>query len=107
MVLINALRHTGSYGPITIVNARAAPARAGARGARGASDRRAARSPFEGQGMWIWYVSPSNGGNVASIIAQAHAAGVTTLFIKSSDGSSELLEPVLAPARRRNCTPAG
>ncbi len=38
--------------------------------------------------MWIWYVSQSDGGNVASIVAQAHAAGVTTLFIKSSDGSS-------------------
>jgi peptidoglycan hydrolase-like protein with peptidoglycan-binding domain len=38
--------------------------------------------------MWIWYVSRSNGGDVAAIIAQAHAAGVSTVFIKSSDGSS-------------------
>ena len=38
--------------------------------------------------MWIWYVSKSDRGSVASIVAQAHAAGVTTLFIKSSDGSS-------------------
>ena len=38
--------------------------------------------------MWIWYVSDSDGGNLASIVAQAHAADVTTLFIKSSDGSS-------------------
>jgi hypothetical protein len=38
--------------------------------------------------MWIWYVSQSDGGNLASIVAQAHVAGVTTLFIKSSDGSS-------------------
>jgi hypothetical protein len=36
--------------------------------------------------MWIWYVSKSDGGSTASIIAQAHAAGVTTLYIKSSDG---------------------
>jgi Putative peptidoglycan binding domain len=43
---------------------------------------------FAGQGMWIWYMSASNGGDVASIVAQAHAAGVSTLFIKSSDGSS-------------------
>src|ERR1019366_6404944 len=43
---------------------------------------------FEDQGMWIWYVGQSDGGNVASIVAQAHAAGVSTLFIKSSDGSS-------------------
>ena len=33
-------------------------------------------------------MSASDGGNVASIVAQAHAAGVSTLFIKSSDGSS-------------------
>ncbi len=45
-------------------------------------------SAFDGQGMWIWYVSQSDGGNLASIVAQAHAAGVTTLYIKSSDGSS-------------------
>ena len=38
--------------------------------------------------MWIWYVSASDGGSVAAIVAQAHAAGVTTLFVKSSDGSS-------------------
>ena len=38
--------------------------------------------------MWIWYLSDSDGGNIASIVAQAHAAGVTTLFIKSSDGST-------------------
>ncbi len=45
-------------------------------------------SPFSGQGMWIWYVNQSDGGNLASIVAQAKAAGVTTLFIKSSDGSA-------------------
>jgi peptidoglycan hydrolase-like protein with peptidoglycan-binding domain len=38
--------------------------------------------------MWIWYVSKSDGGNLASIVAQAHAGGVGTLFVKSSDGSS-------------------
>jgi hypothetical protein len=41
-----------------------------------------------GQGMWIWYLSASDGGKVASIAAQAKAAGVGTLLIKSSDGST-------------------
>jgi peptidoglycan hydrolase-like protein with peptidoglycan-binding domain len=41
-----------------------------------------------GQGMWIWYLSASDGGNLASIAAQAKAAGVGTLLIKSSDGST-------------------
>jgi peptidoglycan hydrolase-like protein with peptidoglycan-binding domain len=47
-----------------------------------------AGSPFAGQGMWIWYVSKSDGGDLASIVAQAHAAGVSTVYVKSSDGAS-------------------
>lgn len=86
MVLLNHARHSSSYGPIYIYNhalhppapPKQLPATVGA----------VSGSPFDGQGMWIWYVSKSNEGNVASIVAQAHAAGVSTLFIKSSDGSS-------------------
>ena len=37
--------------------------------------------------MWIWYVSQSNGGSVASIIASAKRYGIGTLLIKSGDGS--------------------
>jgi hypothetical protein len=44
-------------------------------------------SPFGGRGMWIWYVSQSNGGSVASIIASAKRYGVSTLLIKSGDGT--------------------
>ena len=50
--------------------------------------RRRNPSVFDGQGMWIWYMSASDKGSVAAIAEQAHAAGVTTLFIKSSDGST-------------------
>jgi hypothetical protein len=87
MVLLSHGRYTSSYGPITVVRYAlhpptppkvvAAPTATAATG-----------TAFEGQGMWIWYVSQSDGGNIASIIAQAHAADVTTLFVKSSDGSS-------------------
>ena len=45
-------------------------------------------SPFDGNGMWIWYVAKSSGGNVDAIAARAHAAGVSTVFVKSSDGST-------------------
>jgi peptidoglycan hydrolase-like protein with peptidoglycan-binding domain len=85
MVLIDSARHTGSVGPITIVKHALHPpvAPVAAPPATAASG-----SPFEGQGMWIWYVSRSDAGNTAAIIAQAHAADVTTLFIKSSDGAS-------------------
>jgi putative peptidoglycan binding protein len=48
----------------------------------------ASGTAFAGQGMWIWYISASDGGSVASIVAQAHAAGVGTVFVKSADGST-------------------
>ena len=44
--------------------------------------------PFAGRGMWIWYVSASSGGNLSSIIAQAKARGISTLMIKSGDGTN-------------------
>ncbi len=86
MVLLSRGRHTSSYGPIYVykhalhppVKRTTSPIIAGAAGA----------SPLEGQGMWIWYMSKSNGGSIPAIVAQARAAGVSTLFIKSSDGSS-------------------
>jgi Putative peptidoglycan binding domain len=58
---------------------------------RGGGDRRAAgdaNGPLAGQGMWIWYVSHS-GGTAGAIAKRAHAYGIDTVFIKSSDGSSE------------------
>jgi hypothetical protein len=88
MVLISSTRHTGSVGPITIVHralhppAPRRPPTAASGGAGAVSG-----TAFDGQGMWIWYMSQSNGGSVPAIAARAHAAGVTTLFIKSSDGS--------------------
>ncbi len=44
-------------------------------------------NPLNGRGMWIWYVSQSNGGKVSSIIARARRNGVSTLMIKSGDGT--------------------
>ena len=41
-----------------------------------------------GRGMWIWYVSRSSGGTLASIAATARQYGVSTLVIKSGDGGS-------------------
>jgi hypothetical protein len=88
MVLMGGTRHTGSFGPIYVFHralhppAPRRPPTAASGGAGAVSG-----TAFDGQGMWIWYVSQSNGGSVPSIVARAHAAGVTTLFIKSSDGS--------------------
>jgi len=89
MILLSHGRYTSSYGPISVVRYALHPPKP--------KDPPAAAAPiaaapnataFNGQGMWIWYLSASDGGNLASIVAQAHAAGVTTLFIKSSDGST-------------------
>src|SRR3954454_2445891 len=43
---------------------------------------------FDGNGMWIWYLDKSDGGNLDAIAARANAAGVKTLFIKSGDGAT-------------------
>jgi Putative peptidoglycan binding domain len=74
------------YGPITIL---AAPKpKAATPPAPRAISTTPTTSPFDGAGMWIWYLSASDGGNLANIAAQAHASGITTLYVKSSDGGS-------------------
>jgi hypothetical protein len=42
--------------------------------------------PFDRQGMWIWYVSASNNGNVPSMVAEARRSGVGTAYVKAADG---------------------
>jgi Putative peptidoglycan binding domain len=43
-------------------------------------------SPFDGNGMWIWELPKSSGGSLTTIIAQAAAHDISTVFVKSSDG---------------------
>src|SRR3984957_2316947 len=82
-------RHSNAYGPISVVTYKLHPPAPPAPAVPPASTATTASgTAFAGQGMWIWYMSASDGGNVASIVEQAHAAGVSTLYIKSSDGSS-------------------
>src|SRR3954452_24527193 len=45
-------------------------------------------TPFDGNGMWIWYVDKSDGGDLDAIAARANAAGVKTIYIKSGDGAT-------------------
>jgi hypothetical protein len=87
MILLSHGRHTSSYGPITVVRYALHPP-APPKVTVAPTATAASGTAFEGQGMWIWYVSQSDGGSVAAIVAQAHAAGVSTVFVKSSDGSS-------------------
>jgi Putative peptidoglycan binding domain len=44
-------------------------------------------NPLAERGMWIWYVSRANGGNVNSIIGTVRRRGIGTVMIKSGDGS--------------------
>jgi hypothetical protein len=38
--------------------------------------------------MWIWVLASTDGGNLASIVADARRYGIQTLIIKSSDGTN-------------------
>ena len=42
---------------------------------------------FTGNGMWIWQLDQSDGGNVDTLAARAAAAGVGTVFVKAGDGN--------------------
>jgi hypothetical protein len=86
MVLLSHSRHTSSFGPIYVFRHALHPPKKPA--PLPATVGAVSGSAFDGQGMWIWYLSQSSGGSIPSVVAQAHAAGVTTVFVKSSDGSS-------------------
>jgi hypothetical protein len=67
--------------------------------------RAGAASPYRDDGMWIWYVSRSNGGDLDRIARKAHRKGIETLYIKSSDGSnawSQFNRAVVSHLHRRH-----
>src|SRR3954464_9421037 len=43
---------------------------------------------FRGDGMWIWELPKSSGGNPTAMGLKAHAAGIETGFVKSSGGAT-------------------
>src|SRR3954454_3442547 len=43
---------------------------------------------FRGDGMWIWQLPKSSGGDPTAIGFKARAAGIETVFVKSSDGAT-------------------
>jgi hypothetical protein len=58
---------------------------------------------FQGNGMWIWQLPKSDGGDVDKIAARAAAAGVSTVFVKAGDGTTEWdqFSPLLVGALRQ------
>jgi peptidoglycan hydrolase-like protein with peptidoglycan-binding domain len=92
-VVLAGGRRSNAYGPISVVRYALHPPKPPRVGGppinpTSGAPVSATGTGFAGQGMWIWYMSQSDGGSVAAIAAQAHAAGVTTVFVKSSDGSA-------------------
>jgi hypothetical protein len=45
----------------------------------------ASTTPFDRQGMWIWYVSQSDGGAPARIVSRARRFGIGTVYVKAGD----------------------
>jgi hypothetical protein len=48
----------------------------------------ASGTALDGSGMWIWVLARSEGGDLGAIVNRARAYGVTTVFLKSSDGTN-------------------
>ncbi|MDX6605237.1 MAG: hypothetical protein QOF23_1746, partial [Solirubrobacterales bacterium] len=56
-------------------------------------------TPFDRQGMWIWYVSHSEGGSIPALIARAKRSDIGTVYIKAGDGGttwSQFNKPLVA-----------
>jgi peptidoglycan hydrolase-like protein with peptidoglycan-binding domain len=87
-ILLGGGRRSNAYGPIYVAKHALHPPTPPQAPAGTALAPAPAGSAFEGQGMWIWYVKDSEKGDLEAIIARAHQAGVSTLFVKSSDGPS-------------------
>jgi hypothetical protein len=71
-----------------LATAVAAPPRAGAEtGGAGLEEAPTiSNTPFDRQGMWVWYVSQSDGGSVPAIVARAKRFGIGTVYVKAADG---------------------
>jgi hypothetical protein len=61
-------------------------------------------NPLNGRAMWIWEMPKSDGGNLTSLISDAHRFGLSTLIIKSSDGTDmwSQFDPQLVSALHAN-----
>ena len=77
-------------GAVVVLAGAAWPAAAAAETGAGGVEETPGRShtPYDRQGMWIWYVSHSEGGSVPAIVARAKANGIGTVYIKAGDGAT-------------------
>jgi hypothetical protein len=82
LVLLGILTLSATFGHFN-PSAAAATGAGGVDGAPGV-----AKTPFDRQGMWVWYVERSHGGSVPAIVAQAKRARVGTVYVKAGDGGT-------------------
>jgi hypothetical protein len=47
---------------------------------------------FDRQGMWVWYVSHSEGGSVGAIVSRAKANDIGTVYVKAGDGGGSWVQ---------------
>jgi hypothetical protein len=75
---------------VLLAGAVSSPALAAAETGAGGLEETPGRShtPYDRQGMWIWYVSHSEGGSVPAIVARAKANDIGTVYVKSGDGTT-------------------
>ena len=81
LVLLGILTLSATIGHLTPSAAAGTGGSGGVDGAPGV-----ARTPFDRQGMWVWYVDRSHGGSVPAIVRQAKRAGIGTVYVKAGDG---------------------
>ena len=88
---VRALALLGALAALALAAPAALPAaaRAAEPGAGGLEENPGtSHTPFDRHGMWIWYVSHSEGGSLPAIVARAKAAGIGTVYVKSGDGAT-------------------
>ncbi len=101
MILLSGKRYTSSYGPIYVYNHALHPPAPKCCRPLVRSTGAVAGSPFESQGMWIWYLNKSDGG-IDRIDRRASACGRCQHAVHQElRRIDQLLEPVLATAGRR------
>ena len=91
-------RRSKSYGPITIVAYAPHPPAPRRRRAGARAGGRAGGSPFAGHGMWIWYVSQSDGGTSPASSRRRTPPGSRRCTSRAPT-ARQLLVAVLARAR--------
>jgi Putative peptidoglycan binding domain len=79
--IVASLAFIVALGPFALSSPSTAGAETG-----GAAAPSVGNTPFDRQGMWIWYVTRSEGGSVAAMVSRAKRYDIGTVYIKAGDG---------------------